>query len=143
MFNNETSYSYIIDGIYVGNIFGLHSDVINNIEQVVSLVQNPLKDHIEQKGITVYEVLFEDNANVDIVKYAEQIFHILNNGKRTFIHCSAGKSRSVSCVVYYIMKKYGNTFDCAYTFVKEKRPCSSINVGFNEQLQATNIRQTY
>lgn len=137
-FSNEPPYSYIIDNIYVGNILGLESDVVNNVEQIISLVPNPLKHKFINSKIHVYEFIFKDDPDINIIEYASKVFEILNNGKPTFIHCNAGKSRSISCVLFYIMKKHNISFDNAYKILEEKRPTIDINIGFYSQLYFSN-----
>lgn len=134
MFKNEPAYSHIINKLYVGNIFGLNSNIINNVDQVVSLVPNPFKEKLRHSNIHVHEILFDDNPDVDIIVYAKKVYPLLDNGKATYIHCSAGKSRSISCVIYYLMKKYNMSFSTAYELVEKKRPCIDINIGFYAQL---------
>lgn len=130
MFPNEQPYSHIIDDIYVGNIFSLQSDVIDKVDQVISLVHNPFKDKLLNMKKDVYEILFDDHMDVDIIEYAKQIFPLLNNGKPTLIHCTAGKSRSVGCVIYYIIKRHKMSFEKAYGILNEQRPTADLNFGF-------------
>jgi len=132
----EPSYTYIIDNIYVGNVFSLQSNIIENVEQIISLVNNPFKKIF--KNVSIHEILFDDNPDIDIIKYAEETYEILKNNKKTLIHCNAGKSRSVSCVIYYLMKKYNMSFEDSYKMVENKRPCIDINIGFYFQLSLLN-----
>lgn len=62
----------------------------------------------------------------------EKIFNILNkyieNKENVLIHCAHGMFRSVSFVIYYLMKKYKMDAKNALKFIREKRsiayPCS-------------------
>lgn len=132
---NDPPYSRITDTIYLGNVLGLTSEVIHNVEQVISLVPNQHKEKLEEKGIHVFEIPFGDSLDEDIIHYAEKVYNILNNGQKTFIHCTAGRSRSVSCVIYYLMKKHNIDFKKAYSFVEKKRPTIDLNLGFYVQLE--------
>jgi protein-tyrosine phosphatase len=130
----EEPHSYVIDNIYIGNILGLDTDIINTVEQVISLVPNQHKEQLERNNIRVYEILFRDNPDEDIILYSSLVYNILENGKKTFIHCSAGKSRSVGCIIYYLMKKHNMEFQNAYSYIQQKRPTIDINLGFYSQL---------
>lgn len=46
-----------------------------------------------------------------------------------YIHCKAGKSRSQTAVLCYLMKNCGMSFDSAINYVKSKRPVVSLNAG--------------
>ncbi len=50
------------------------------------------------------------------------------------MHCMAGISRSVSLVVYFLMKKYHLTFDLAYEKVHTLRTIAMPNSSFKSQL---------
>ena len=86
-------------------------------------------------NIITTEILFDDVENVDIIFYAEQIFSLLDSNKKTLVHCSAGRSRSCSIVIFYIMKKYNISFNEAYKLMREKRPNTYLHNGFFKQLQ--------
>lgn len=133
---NEAAYSYIVDNIYVGNIDGLESDVVHFVEQIISLVPNHHKERLETMNIRVHEIIFDDHQCEDIVTYSKQVYDILDNGKMTFIHCLAGKSRSVACVIYYLMKKHTMTMEEAHDFIHKKRPTIDLNFGFYVQLHS-------
>lgn len=44
-----------------------------------------------------------------------------NNQHVVLVHCAMGRSRSASCVIMYIMKKFGVRFDDVFEFVKSRR----------------------
>jgi protein-tyrosine phosphatase len=56
-------------------------------------------------------------------------------GGKVLVHCMAGISRSVSVVIYYIMKKYNVSFDKAYQLVTVKRSIANPNQSFRLQLK--------
>ena len=45
-----------------------------------------------------------------------------NEGSRVYVHCNAGKGRSTTVVLCYLMKTKGWTSYQAFDYVKEKRP---------------------
>lgn len=52
----------------------------------------------------------------------------ISSGENVLIHCAHGMSRSVSCVIYYLRKKYDMDTKEALLFIRSKRsiayPCS-------------------
>lgn len=133
MFSN--SYSYIIDNIYVGDIFSTNcQELLSNIDCVVSLVDNVIK----HPNIDYFSIPIEDKPEVNILPICKNVYDYIekNNNKIILIHCLAGGSRSVSTILYYIMKKYNKTFDNAYEFMISKHPNVNINKGFMTQLKS-------
>ena len=58
-------------------------------------------------------------------------------GQRVLIHCAAGRSRSVSMVIGYLLgTNHSPTVGAALAFIRTKRSCASPNPGFMTQLQA-------
>lgn len=55
-------------------------------------------------------------------------------GHPTFVHCRAGKSRSATCVMAYLIKTRRWTLKKAYGFVSAQRPRTSPNIGFIAEL---------
>lgn len=58
----------------------------------------------------------------------------VTNNKRILIHCVAGISRSVSLIIYFLMKKYGISFDDALMIIKHGRTIANPNRSFKIQL---------
>lgn len=80
-----------------------------------------------------------DETNVNISKYFETtncfIEQARNSGSKILVHCFAGKSRSSSIVMAYLIMKQHMTFDEAYNLIKFKRPIVKPNCGFIKQLK--------
>lgn len=51
------------------------------------------------------------------------------------VQCHAGKSRSASVVLAYLMKYKNMGFGTAMAYLKQRRPRVNPNVGFIEQLK--------
>ena len=128
---------HIIDNIFVGSIFSLADPKqlnVNNISTIVNLV--PIPEKIKNNSILYYEVLFEDDPTINLIPLCDKILDIIktNNGN-ILVSCMAGKSRSVSAIIYYIMQIHGYNFTQAYDLVKSKHPETRLNRGFYEQLE--------
>ena len=49
-----------------------------------------------------------------------------------FVHCAMGMSRSATCVIMYIMKRFNIPFDEAFEVVKLRREKIDPNDGFKK-----------
>ena len=47
---------------------------------------------------------------------------IAAEGGKTYVHCKAGRGRSTTLVLCYLIKYCGQVPEQAYMFVREKRP---------------------
>jgi len=59
----------------------------------------------------------------------------LAEGGTVLVHCIWGKSRSVACVVAFLMRTQGMTLELALAYIQEKRPVAKPNEGFMQQLR--------
>ncbi|TFK24878.1 hypothetical protein FA15DRAFT_669078 [Coprinopsis marcescibilis] len=83
----------------------------------------PMRDTVEEDNITrgVREVCdFLDDARL--------------HSAPTYVHCKAGKSRSVTAVMAYLIHANRWTLSRAYSFVLERRKGISPNIGFVSEL---------
>ena len=69
------------------------------------------------------------------------INQIVDSHNKVLVHCMAGISRSVSMVVYYLMKKHHLNFDDTIDFVKNKRKIANPNISFKLQLKLYHIKR--
>ncbi|KAL5547720.1 hypothetical protein UlMin_002951 [Ulmus minor] len=88
----------------------------------------------------VYKVInVADKEDTNLRQYFEECFEFIDEGKRVggyvFVHCFVGRSRSVTAVVAYLMKKYRMTVSQAFEYVRSKCSRASPNVGFIRQFQ--------
>ncbi|XP_012786876.1 dual specificity protein phosphatase 14-like [Ochotona princeps] len=65
---------------------------------------------------------------------ADKIHSVNREQGTTFVHCSAGVSRSATLCIAYLMKFHHVCLLEAYRWVKARRPVIKPNVGFWEQL---------
>ncbi|KAK3440880.1 hypothetical protein EUGRSUZ_B01140 [Eucalyptus grandis] len=88
----------------------------------------------------VYKVIkVTDREDTNIRECFDECFEFIDEAKRlgggVLVHCFVGKSRSVTIVVAYLMKKHGMSLSQALEHVKSRRPQASPNSGFMSQLQ--------
>ncbi|KAK7361902.1 hypothetical protein VNO77_03993 [Canavalia gladiata] len=98
----------------------------------------------------VYKVIaVADRDDVDLKQYFKECFGFINGAKRhggnVLVHCFAGRSRSVTIIVAYLMKTSGMSFSEAMQHVRRKRPSAYPNAGFIQQLEdfEKSIQGTY
>ncbi len=60
---------------------------------------------------------------------------VVKNDEKILVHCMIGKSRSVSIVMYYLMRKYRIDASEAYKYVKNNRNLAKPNESFINQLK--------
>jgi protein-tyrosine phosphatase len=86
-----------------------------------------------------YKILeIEDREDQETLSHFKEAFQFIesaidSNGK-ILIHCFAGKCRSPSFVIGYLMYKHKQPYTKIYSYVKNKRNSISINNGFKLQL---------
>ncbi|KAF9139974.1 hypothetical protein BG015_001841 [Linnemannia schmuckeri] len=78
-----------------------------------------LRDHVDQD--------LQDSLN-------EAIKFIASSKTPIYVHCQAGKSRSVATVIGYLIQEHQWPLKRAYDHVVERRRCMSPNIGFVSQL---------
>lgn len=80
----------------------------------------------------------DDSSNQSLYEVLEPsykfIYNAIGNGGTVLTHCYAGRSRSVSIVIYFIMKLKKITYLQSLTYIKKHRSIASPNTGFARQL---------
>lgn len=130
--------THIMDHIYLGSAFNAADYEwlkMNKIEIIVNVT--PGITNYYSKEFIYHNIVVEDLAHATLAPYYEDFYRlIMNNGnKKIFVHCFAGKSRSASLVLYYIMKKYGWEFEKAIKYMKGRRDSININCTFIDEIQ--------
>jgi len=102
---------------------------ITNVLMVGYLLFDYFPKIFEYKCIEI-----NDKIEEDILPIFIPCIDYLDSNKKTFVHCSMGKSRSASVVIAYVMFKNKINYENAFNFVKSKRDCILPNSGFVTQL---------
>lgn len=130
----------IEEGLYLGSVGAANnkSELKRlNITHILTVANSLPPTHPND---FVYKIInIPDREDVYIENYFDECFAFIDEAKRTgggvLVHCFVGKSRSVTVVVAYLMKKHGMSVSEALKHVKNKRPIASPNSGFMLQLQ--------
>ncbi|PHT94908.1 Dual specificity protein phosphatase 1 [Capsicum chinense] len=130
----------IEEGLYLGS-FGAanNKDALKslNLTHILTIARDinpPYPDEFFYKVLAVH-----DRVDENISHYFEECFNYIEEAKGqgggVLVHCFAGKSRSATIVIAYLMKKHAMSHNEAYQLVKSKRPVVSPNAGFVAQLE--------
>ena len=147
--NNEIS--HIIDNVYIS---GYKSSINYSF-----LIQNNFTHIINCAGgsksfiplqfddFKYFKINLKDDGNVNIIDAIVQFIHLLKDinssegDKKILIHCTEGISRAPTLVCAYLMWRYGMDSKDAINFVKERRKCIDINLGFMFQLEDLSLHK--
>ncbi|KZT23042.1 hypothetical protein NEOLEDRAFT_1096755 [Neolentinus lepideus HHB14362 ss-1] len=97
---------------------GLH--LRENFERYIRI---PMRDTVE-----------EDNITRGVREACQYLDDARLHSAPTYVHCKAGKSRSVTAVMAYLIHANHWTLSRAYAFVLERRKGISPNIGFVSEL---------
>ncbi|KAI0830191.1 hypothetical protein BC628DRAFT_1408349 [Trametes gibbosa] len=86
-------------------------------------IRIPMRDTVE-----------EDNITRGVREVCEILDDARLHSSATYVHCKAGKSRSVTAVMAYLIHANHWTLSRAYAFVLERRKGISPNIGFVSEL---------
>lgn len=117
----------------------------NNFTHLLNACGSPgregfYKTHPHDHGLSYLELEMLDQPKFNIRPYMQNVYTFMNDCEsargKILIHCMWGQSRSVSCLVYYLMKRYQIDYDTALNIVQFVRPEAYPNSGFQRQLQS-------
>lgn len=80
-----------------------------------------------------------DTSVTNIAKHFQECFDFIDEAKQAgcgaLVHCFAGRSRSVTIIIAYLMKRHQMSLSQAFSLVKSKRSQVAPNLGFMAQLR--------
>lgn len=131
--------SQIKSNLFVGNVFSLNTSILksNYITHVISLIEIPDQIQKDNPEITFKAYPFADEPTVDLISVCQKIYPDLlaSLEKGTvLVHCNAGRSRSVSVIIYFLMVHDRLDFTNAYSLIYQLHPATGLNRGFYQQL---------
>ncbi|CAI5516785.1 unnamed protein product [Closterium sp. Naga37s-1] len=128
------------EGLYLGSIGAAHNrDLLkrSNVTHVLTVANSILPAHPRDFHYTLINVL--DSPEVDLISRFQECFAVIDTAKAAggcaLVHCFAGRSRSVTVVVAYLMARRAMTVDEALALVRGLRPEANPNAGFVQQLR--------
>lgn len=137
---NKTVHNLYISNFYVAkNLIIYTKDV--PIEVVINVSdeqhnETTLKEYKEKNIIYHYQPIQDYEKQELIESCVKPVAELINQycGKCILVHCKEGISRSVSCLIYFMMSDRDLSFDDALNRVKIDRPIAHPNPGFRKQL---------
>ena len=137
---STADYDLVIPGLYIGNIYStkdynfLHT---KDIKCVLSVTNNYVQ--LDKKKFKHLQFNVNDSPWQDLISIFDICYDFINNSlennRNIYVHCDMGISRSATVVIAYLMKKYGDTYESCYSFLKRRRSIVYPNFGFQAQLK--------
>jgi protein-tyrosine phosphatase len=132
---------HIIDGIYLSNLYSAHDlNLINENKIKLVIRLSEYDDNLTpyDKSIQFINIDLEDwqDDKDKLIPTCDYIYKIINSfDGNILIHCNEGRSRSVSVIIYYLMKQYKYTYDHAYQYIYNIKSDLRINSAFVAELK--------
>lgn len=138
-----TDYNWIDQRLAVGGRIEEYADL--PFDAIVCLQTEGAQDEhrlpgAAELGDVVYQWLpMTDGPTDGCLEHFGQVAALIeawhSQDKRVLVHCWAGVSRSVSAVVYYLMRTQGLSYAAALERVRQARPQAHPNPGFEVALR--------
>ena len=132
--------NHIIDNIYLGSSYNASNydllqkldiyRIVNVSDDVPNFFENNIDfeyfyQNIKDNGIDIFE-----KNDLDLIYN-----FIKKNDSNVLVHCVVGRSRSVTIVIYYLMKEHKMSVDEAINFIKTKRDQINPSLRFINSLK--------
>lgn len=115
------------------NFNGLQSLGITHVVTCGLSLRPKYTDTLQYHLIPIY-----DSADENIAQHFDGAYEFIesafSSGGKVLIHCFAGKSRSTTVLISYLMRQYGMSVQQGLIHVKQYRPIAQPNYGFMNQL---------
>ncbi|KAG6878008.1 hypothetical protein C0992_008755 [Termitomyces sp. T32_za158] len=95
-----------------------------------------LKEVFRYHKIPMRDIVEEENISRGVKEACKIIDDARLHSAPVYVHCKAGKSRSVTAVIAYLIHANHWTLSKAYSFVLERRKGISPNIGFVSELMS-------
>uniref|UniRef100_A0ACD5TJM3 Uncharacterized protein n=1 Tax=Avena sativa TaxID=4498 RepID=A0ACD5TJM3_AVESA len=129
----------IDQGLYLGSVgAALNKDALKSLNITHILVVARSLNPTFPAEFTYKKIEVLDSPDTDLVKHFGECFTFIDegvcSGGNVLVHCFAGRSRSVTVVLAYLMNKHQMSLQSAMSLVRSKRPQIGPNEGFMSQL---------
>uniref|UniRef100_A0ACD5U5I2 Uncharacterized protein n=1 Tax=Avena sativa TaxID=4498 RepID=A0ACD5U5I2_AVESA len=126
-------------GLYLGSVgAALNKDALKSLNITHILVVARSLNPTFPAEFTYKKIEVLDSPDTDLVKHFGECFTFIDegvcSGGNVLVHCFAGRSRSVTLVLAYLMNKHQMSLQSAMSLVRSKRPQIGPNEGFMSQL---------
>ncbi|KAL2944794.1 Dual specificity protein phosphatase 1 [Bienertia sinuspersici] len=131
----------IEEGLFVGSFGAANNKAALkrlNITHILTVAGSMAPSYPYDFKYKIIEVA--DREETDLAQHFDECIDFIDGAKRSgggvLVHCFVGRSRSVTIILAYLIKKHGMTVSQALEYVRSKRPQASPNAGFIKQLQS-------
>jgi len=134
-------YNEIIPNLYLGRELSVDEINESGFDYILSITcHEPLyyNDDNSMRLVTKW-INFKDNGSSVIKNHFEECCEFINlglsNGKKVYVHCKMGISRSPTIIIAYLMINEKLSFIEARNIVSSARPCIHLKIGFYQLLK--------
>lgn len=135
----------VLPGLFVGSFEAVRDcRSMQSIDAVLSVLKPESRERFDREACLhgkphLFLELY-DRKRSPIERLFEQAFQFIEQhrlaGHSVLVHCAAGRSRSVSLVLYYLLRKrICHSVEEALALVRKARPEADPNPGFLEKLR--------
>jgi len=129
----------IIDNIYLGNINSVYDKKKLKeigITDIISVIEGFDPPYVNDFNYLVINAIDTETTNLSNCFNVSNEFinNVIENDRKILIHCTFGKSRSVTILAGYIISRFGMNPENALKAIKSKRNIINPNKFFVEQL---------
>ncbi|KAH9106044.1 hypothetical protein AeMF1_018226 [Aphanomyces euteiches] len=128
-------------GLYLGSVSQASSRAVLsdlNISLVINVSIEVPNFFESSSGIDYVRLAVEDTNAQDMTEAWQTSCAAIRKAKecrrQVLVHCHAGRSRSVSCIVFFLMQCERMRLDDAFRYVQARRAQARPNAGFMRQL---------
>lgn len=155
---NVENMTMVVEHVFIGNIRSAYetSELLDkDIKFIVHVVDEQISQELiswlDKNKIYRHQISITDTPTTDISKHWDDIYHVIHGSfcmkKNILVHCHAGRSRSSTAVIYWLMRamfesqaykeisKNGKILDTLINRIRANRPLICPNPGFMRQLQ--------
>ncbi|XP_008807219.2 dual specificity protein phosphatase 1B-like isoform X2 [Phoenix dactylifera] len=130
----------IEEGLFLGSVgVALKKEVLKSLNITHILIVAKSLDPAFPNDFVYKKIEVLDTPDTNLQEYFDECFSFIDEAKRAgggvLVHCFAGRSRSVTIIAAYLMKKYQMSLSHALSLVRSKRPQIAPNRGFMTQLE--------
>jgi len=130
---------HIIDNLYLGSMYSASDyDYLknNNIKAIVNITMDV--PNFYENDISYFNINIADNGeDILLSDKLNQCIHFIdsNYNNNILIHCVFGRSRSVSVLLYYLIKRKHMNLENSLILIKEKRPYINPSLSLINNIQ--------
>ncbi|KAI9277050.1 hypothetical protein BDA99DRAFT_600854 [Phascolomyces articulosus] len=147
--SSEGNHAFIISEIvpgflYLGPEISTEEQLFNlqsrSIKQILNMAEEcnddvpGLKDQIKYHKVAAQDTVIMQNVEKTLKRAVQVIDQAKDKHEPIYVHCKAGKSRSVAAILAYFVLSEKWTLKRAYQHVIKTRPSMSPNIGFVAEL---------